>query len=93
LLGHWGLTTAGLPSSGIASPSDLALHSGNMLCFQPELVLPDCSTGLLGQEDEVSADSASETDLLTDCSNGSGTGGEDTAFGTADAAGVDAGSA
>ena len=35
-----------------------------MPCFQPELVLPDCSADLLGQEDEVSADSASETDLL-----------------------------
>jgi hypothetical protein len=93
LLGRWGLTAAGLPSSDIASPNGLALHSGNMLCFQPELVLPDCSTGLLGQEDEVPADSASETDLLTDCSDGSGTGAEDTAFGTADAAEVDAGSA
>ena len=93
LLGHWGLTAAGLPSSDIASPSGLALHSGNMLCFHPELVLPDCSAGLLGQEDEVLADSASETDLLTDCSDGSGTGDEDTAFGTADAAEVDAGSA
>ena len=46
------------------------------------------------------ADSASETDLLlTDCSDGSGTDAEDTAFGTADtadaadAAEVDAGSA
>ena len=42
------------------------------------------------------ADSAFETDLLTDCSDGSGTGAEDTAFGTidaADAAEVDAGSA
>jgi hypothetical protein len=64
-----------------------------MLCFQPELVLPDCSAGLLGQEDEVFAASASETDLLTDCSNDSDTGAEDTAFGTADAAEVDAGSA
>src|SRR5688572_14843251 len=26
LLGHWGLTVAGLPSSDIASPSGLALH-------------------------------------------------------------------
>jgi hypothetical protein len=85
LLGHWGLTAARLPSSDIASPSGLALHSGNMLCFQPELVLPDCSAGLLGQEDEVLADSASETNLLTDCSDGSGTDAEDTAFGTADA--------
>jgi hypothetical protein len=64
-----------------------------MLCFQPELVLPDCSAGLLGQEDEVSADSASETDLLTDCSDGSDTSAEDTAFGIAAAAEMDAGSA
>jgi hypothetical protein len=93
LLGHWGLTAAGLPSSDIASPNGLALHSGNMPCFQPELVLPDCSAGLLGREDEVPADSASRTDLLlTDCSNGSDTGAKDTAFGTADAE-VDAGSA
>ena len=42
----------------------------------------------------MSADSASETDLLlTDCSDDSDTGAEDTAFGTADAAEVDAGSA
>jgi hypothetical protein len=70
-----------------------------MPCFQPELVLPDCSADLLGQEDEVLADSASETDLLTDCSDGSGTDSEGTAFETADtadaadAAEVDAGSA
>jgi hypothetical protein len=64
-----------------------------MLCFRPELVLPDCSAGLLGQEDEVPADSASETDLLlTDCSDDSDTGARDTAFGTVDAE-VDAGSA
>jgi hypothetical protein len=64
-----------------------------MLCFHPELVLSDCSAGLLGQEDEVLADSASGTDLLlTDCSGDSDTGAEDTAFGTA-AAEVDAGSA
>jgi hypothetical protein len=93
LLGHWGLTVAGLPSSDIASPNGRALHSGNMLCFQPELVLPDCSAGLLGQEDEVPAGFASETDLLlTDCSGDSDTGVEDTAFGIA-AAEVDAGSA
>jgi hypothetical protein len=65
-----------------------------MPCFQPELVLPDCSAGLLGQEDEVPTDSTSETDLLlTDCSDGSDTGAEDTTFRTADAAEVDAGSA
>jgi hypothetical protein len=93
LLGHWGLTAAGLSSSDIASPNGLALHSGNMLCFQPELVLPNCSAGLLGQEDEVSTDSASGTDLLlTGCSDDSDTDAKDTAFGTADAE-VDAGSA
>ena len=63
-----------------------------MLCFQPELVLPDCSAGSLGQEGEVLADSAFETDLLTDCSDGSGTDSEGTAFGTT-AAEVGAGSA
>ena len=63
-----------------------------MPCFQPELVLPDCSAGLLGQEDEVPADSASRTDLLlTDCSGDSDANAEDTAFETA-AAEVDAGS-
>jgi hypothetical protein len=55
-----------------------------MPCFQLELVLPDCSAGLLGQEDEVPANSVSETDLLlTDCSDDSDTGAEDTAFETA----------
>ena len=63
-----------------------------MLCFQPELVLPDCSAGLLGQEDEVPADSTSRTDLLlADYSGDSDIGAEDTAFGTA-VAEVDAGS-
>jgi hypothetical protein len=93
LLGHWGLTAAGLASSDIASPNGLALHSGNMLCFQPELVPLDYSVDLLGQEDEVPPDSASGTDLLlTDCSRDSDTSAEDTAFGTADVE-VDAGSA
>jgi hypothetical protein len=93
LLGHWSLTAARLPSSDIASPSGLALHSGNMLCFQPEMVSLDCSVGSLGQEDEVPPDSASGTGLLlTDCSGDSNTGAEDTVFGTA-AAEVDAGSA
>jgi hypothetical protein len=56
-------------------------------------MLLDCSAGLLGQEDEVSADSASGTDLLlTDCSGGSAASAEGTAFGT-DAAEVGAGSA
>jgi hypothetical protein len=65
-----------------------------MLCFQPELVLLDCSAGLLGQEGEVPVDSTSGTDLLlTDCSDDSDTGAEDTAFGTAAAAEMDASSA
>ena len=64
-----------------------------MLCFQPELVLLDCSAELLGQEDEVPADSASETDLLlTDYSSDSDADAEETAFETA-AAEVDVGSA
>jgi hypothetical protein len=93
LLGRQGLTAAGLPSSDIASPNGLALHNGNMLCFSLELGLLDYSIRLLGQEDEVPADSASGTDLLlTDCPSDSDVGAEDTAFGTA-AAEVGAGSA
>jgi hypothetical protein len=93
LLGHWGLTSAGLPSSGIASPNGLAFHSGNMLCFRLELVLLDCSGWLLGREDKVPADSASGTGLLlTGCSGNSTAGAEDTAFETA-VAEVGAGSA
>jgi hypothetical protein len=77
----------------IASPNSLAPHSGNMLCFRLELVLLDCSVGLLGQEDEVPADSVSGTDiLLTDCSGDSDAGAEGTAFETT-AAEVGAGSA
>jgi hypothetical protein len=84
LLGRQGLTAAGLPSLDIASPNDLALHSGNMLRFRLELVLLDYSVGLLGQEDGVSADYAFGTDLLpTDCSRDSAAGGEGTAFRTA----------
>jgi hypothetical protein len=92
LLGHWGLTAAGLPSSDIASPNGLALHNGNMLCFRLGLGLLDCFGWLLGLEDEVPADSASGTDLLlTDCSSDSAAGTEGTASETA-AAEVGAGS-
>jgi hypothetical protein len=64
-----------------------------MPCFQPKLVLPDCSAGLMGQEDEVPANFASGTDLLlTDCSGDADTDADDTAFGTANAR-VDVGSA
>jgi hypothetical protein len=60
-----------------------------MSCFRLELVLLDCSAGLLGQGDEVPADSASGTDLLlTDCSGDSTGGAKDTAFGIADAEGA-----
>jgi hypothetical protein len=84
LLGHWGLTAAGLPFSDIASPNGLALHSGNMLCFRLGLGLLDCSGWLLGREDEVPADSASGTDLLlTDCSGNSAAGAEGTTSKTA----------
>jgi hypothetical protein len=93
LLGHWGLTADGLPSSDIASPNGLALHSGNMLCIRLELGLLDCSGWLLGRGGEVPADFASGTGLLlTNCSGDSDAGAEDTAFETA-AAEVDAGSA
>jgi hypothetical protein len=55
-----------------------------MLCFRLERVLLDCSGWLLGQEDEVPADSASGTDLLlTNCSGDSAASAEGTAFGTA----------
>jgi hypothetical protein len=55
-----------------------------MLCLHLEMGLLDCSVGLLGQEDEVPADSASETDfLLTDCSGDSTAGTEGTASKTA----------
>jgi hypothetical protein len=63
-----------------------------MLCFRLELVLLDFFVGLLGQEDEVPADSASGTDLLlTDCSSDSTAEAEGTTFETA-AAEVGAGS-
>jgi hypothetical protein len=84
LLGHWGLTAAGLPSSDIAPPNGLALHNGNMLCFRLELGLLDCSGWLLGRGGEVSADSASGIDLLlTGCSGDSVAGTKGTASETA----------
>ena len=61
-----------------------------MLCFHPELVLPDCFGWLLGREDKVPADFASGTDfLLTDCSGDSIAGAEGTASETAAEAGAD----
>jgi hypothetical protein len=88
-LGHWRLTAAELPSSDNASPNGLTLHNGSILCLLLALGLLDCSRWLLGQEDEVSADSASRTDfLLSDCS-GSTADGEGTASRTAAEAGAD----
>jgi hypothetical protein len=64
-----------------------------MPCFHLELVLLDCSAGLLGQEVKMPADFASGTYLLlTGCSSDSAAGAEGTAFGTT-AAEVDTGSA
>ena len=61
-----------------------------MPCFQPELVLPDCSAGLLGQEGEVPADSTSGTDLLlTGCSGDSAAEAKGTTSKTAAEAGAD----
>jgi hypothetical protein len=61
-----------------------------MLCLCLALGLLDCSGYLLGQEDEVSADSASRTDfLLTDCSSDSAAVAEGTASKTAAKAGAD----
>jgi hypothetical protein len=78
------VTAARLPSSDIVSPNGLALHSGNMLCFRLELMLLDCSVGLLGQEDEVPTDSASGIDLLlTHCFGDFAVGAGGTAFETA----------
>jgi hypothetical protein len=55
-----------------------------MLCFHLDRGRLDCSVGLLGQEDEVPADSASRTDFfLTGCSGDSAAGTEGTAFETA----------
>jgi hypothetical protein len=55
-----------------------------MLCLHLELGLLDCSVGLLGQENEVPADSASGTDfLLIGCSGDSAAGTEGTASETA----------
>jgi hypothetical protein len=59
-----------LPSSDDASPNDLALHNGSILCLLLALGLLDYSGWLLGQEDEVLADSTSGTDfLLAGCSS------------------------
>jgi hypothetical protein len=71
LLGHWGQTVVEPSSSGNASPSGPARHSGSILCLLLALVLLDCSDWLLGQEGKVPDYSISETDSLpVDCSSG-----------------------
>jgi hypothetical protein len=90
LLGYWGLTTAELPSLDNALPNGLALHNRNMLCVLLALGLLDCSGWLLGQEDEVPADSASGTDfLLCDCSSDTAADAKGTASKTAAEVGAD----
>jgi hypothetical protein len=64
-----------------------------MLCFHPELVLPDCSGWLLGREDEVPTDSASGTDLLLTGCSGDSTAGDGCIASETAAAEVGAGSA
>jgi hypothetical protein len=64
LLGCWKLTAAELFSSGIASPSDLALHNESILGLLLVLGLSSCSDWFLGQESEVPNYSASNTDFL-----------------------------
>jgi hypothetical protein len=89
-LGHQGLIVAELPSLDNAPPNGLALHSGNMLCLHLQLGLLDSYVGLLGQEDEVPADSASGTNFLqTDCSGDSTASAKGTASETAAEAGTD----
>jgi hypothetical protein len=73
LLGHWELTAAELLSLGIASPSGLVLHSGNILVLLLALGLSDCSNWLLGQEGEMPGCSNSDTDfLLVGCAGDTG---------------------
>jgi hypothetical protein len=43
LQGHWELTDVELLSLGNATPSDIVLHSGNILCLLLALVLSDHS--------------------------------------------------
>jgi hypothetical protein len=64
LLGCWELTTAELLSSGIALPSDLALHNGSILGLLLVLGLPSYSDWLLGKEGEVPDCFACDTDFL-----------------------------
>jgi hypothetical protein len=83
-LGNWGLAAAELPSSDNASPNVLALHNGSILFLFLALGLLDCSSWLLGQEDEVPADSTSGTNfILAGCSGSTIADVEGTASGTA----------
>jgi hypothetical protein len=81
-LGHWELIAAELFSSGIASPSGLAIHSENTLSL---LALGPfgCSDWLLWQEGEVSNCSAyGIVSLSVGCAGGTATT-EGTDFGIA----------
>jgi hypothetical protein len=72
-----------------SSPGDFALHIRSMHDFLLVLGLPDHSSWLLGQEDELSSCCDDGTDFLqVGCSGGAAAAGE-TASGTG--AGVDAG--
>jgi hypothetical protein len=64
LLGCWKLNAPGLPSSGITSPSGLALHNGNILYLLLALGLPSYPDYLLGQEGEVFDCYAPDIDFL-----------------------------
>jgi hypothetical protein len=64
LLEHWGWSVVAPSSLGNASPSDLVLHSGSILCLLLVLGLLGCSDSLLGQEGEVPGCSASDTGYL-----------------------------
>jgi hypothetical protein len=84
LLGHWGSAAAELPSLDNASLNGPALHNGSILCLLLALGLLDCSSWLLGQENEVPDYSASGTDfLLAICSSGTAADAEGTASITA----------
>jgi hypothetical protein len=73
-----------------ALPNGLALQHGNIICLLLALGLLDCSGWLLGQEDEVPADSASGTNfLLFDCSGDTTADAEGTASETAAEADTD----
>ena len=79
-----------LPSLGNDPPSDLVPHTGNIHDLLLVLVLPDCSSWLLGQEGEVPSCSNADADFLpTGCSDGTAAASMETASSTS-VAGSDA---